>query len=159
MPWAIAEYFKNQVVLEPAMQTRPLAFCFQHWKFTNKTQSAYARSPSDHWIEDEKAFKRMSKPLLGLCIAIDPDDFRHSPHFSNTGYGCIESDNAVGESIKPVKQFCEKPNYEKAKAFLAAGNFSWNAGILFGALKASLMHFKNWMPEMYGLFVKGDGCV
>ncbi|HPF11470.1 MAG TPA: mannose-1-phosphate guanylyltransferase [Flavobacteriaceae bacterium] len=148
---------KNQVVLEPAMRNTAPCILLSALKIYKQNPKALMLvAPSDHWIEDEKAFKRDVETSFRACaLQSILMTLGIRPTFPNTGYGYIESDNAVGESIKPVKQFCEKPNYEKAKAFLAAGNFSWNAGIFIWSVESILDAFKNWMPEMYGLFVKG----
>lgn len=51
-----------------------------------------------------------------------------APSRPSTGYGYIELGNPEGEAFR-VARFVEKPNVRSAEAYLAAGNYLWNAGI------------------------------
>src|SRR5690606_3643897 len=77
------------------------------------------------------------------------------PTFPNTGYGYIENDKKDISSIKKVKQFREKPDYETAKQFLAAGNFLWNAGIFIWSAESIVASFEKCLPQMKKLFSNG----
>lgn len=46
-----------------------------------------------------------------------------------TGYGYIEAGEAAAHGAYRLSKFAEKPNSVKAQQYIAAGNFSWNAGI------------------------------
>lgn len=58
-------------------------------------------------------------------------------------------------NLKKVRQFREKPDYETAKAFLAQGNFLWNAGIFMWGVKTIVDAFEKYQPEQYALFQSG----
>ena len=112
-------------------------------------------APSDHWIENEVefhkninlSFKTSGQKNFLMTLGIQPT-------FPNTGYGYIEYENA-GDTIKKVLRFTEKPDYEKAKSFIAAGNFMWNAGIFVWSVKSIVQAFEKYAPQMYQLFHKG----
>lgn len=60
-----------------------------------------------------------------------------APNSPNTGYGYVEARlNLVKSKIYDVINFYEKPNLEKAKAYLQQGGFFWNSGIF--VLRASV---------------------
>jgi len=147
---------KEQVVLEPAMRNTAPCILLSALKIHKKNPNAMMLvAPSDHWIEDEKAYAEdvaisfeaaaQEPKLMTLGIA---------PTFPNTGYGYIES-SSEGTEIKQVKQFREKPDYETAKRFVASGNFLWNAGIFLWSTQSILDAFKKHLPEMHALFESG----
>ncbi len=85
--------------------------------------------PSDHRIGKPDTFRATLARAINLAdktkglltIGINPDR-------PATGYGYIQAGGEVGEGFH-VKKFAEKPNLNKAKTYLASGNFFWNAGI------------------------------
>lgn len=153
----LPELTEEQIILEPAMRNTAACILMASLKIKKENPDAVMLvAPSDHWIEEEKAFKqdiskcfeasRKQNKLLTLGI---------KPLFPNTGYGYIESDKGQESSILKVKQFREKPDYETAKKFLAAGNFVWNAGIFIWSVESITQAFKTHLPTMYQLFYDG----
>lgn len=147
---------KEQVVLEPAMRNTAPCILLSALKIHKKNPNALMLvAPSDHWIEDEKAYAE-DVAISFEAAAQDPKlmTLGIEPTFPNTGYGYIES-SKVGTDVKRVEQFREKPDYETAKSFVASGNFLWNAGIFLWSTQSILDAFKNLLPEMYTLFESG----
>jgi mannose-1-phosphate guanylyltransferase len=113
-------------------------------------------APSDHWIEDEQAFKKDVQNCFSYCETHNALlTLGIPPTFPNTGYGYIAYDKADTLPIKKVKQFKEKPDYKTAKQFLEAGNFLWNAGIFIWNTNHIIEAFKHQLPNMYELFNSG----
>jgi len=81
-----------------------------------------------------------------LCVGITPT----SPH---TGFGYIEKAKKFGTEngyeVFNAKRFVEKPNLEKAKEYLASGNFFWNAGYFIWQAKHFLNELKEFGTEIY----------
>lgn len=84
--------------------------------------------PSDHYIPDEKTFAEMVQKAGRdledgqiLCFGI-------APSRAETGYGYIKV-NAQDSHVMSVAAFTEKPDATTAEAFLASGDYLWNAGI------------------------------
>ncbi|OAD91436.1 mannose-1-phosphate guanylyltransferase [Aequorivita soesokkakensis] len=153
----LPEISEKQVVLEPAMRNTAPCILLSALKIKKENPNALMLvAPSDHWIEDENAFANdiqkcfdsAEKDNILLTLGIEPT-------FPNTGYGYIESDKNDASEIKKVKQFREKPDYETAKQFLAAGNFLWNAGIFIWSVKSIVASFEKHLAEMNLLFSKG----
>lgn len=148
---------EEQVVLEPAMRnTAPCILLAALKIYKSNPNAMMLVAPSDHWIEDEAAFQRDVETCFDRC---EKDDVLVTlgiqPTFPNTGYGYIESDKTDDAILKSVKQFREKPDYETAKAFLAEGNFLWNAGIFLWSVKSIIEAFEQLMPSMHSLFTDG----
>ncbi len=113
-------------------------------------------APSDHWIEDEKQFSINVKQAFDFCTQSDAlVTLGIPPTFPNTGYGYIEYDKQSRKSIKTVKKFVEKPDYNTAKSYLEQGNFLWNAGIFIWTSRNIIEAFKKYQIDMYDLFVEG----
>ncbi|MAO09094.1 MAG: mannose-1-phosphate guanylyltransferase [Alteromonas sp.] len=148
---------ESQVVLEPAMRnTAPCILLSALKIYKENPEGLMLVAPSDHWIEDEAAFKKDVETCFQSCSeAAILMTLGIVPSFPNTGYGYIESDKESVETIKPVLQFREKPDYKTAQQFLAEGNFFWNAGIFIWSVKSILDAFQKYMPDMYRLFNEG----
>ena len=148
---------KRQVVLEPAMRNTAPCILYASLKIQKENKDAVMIvAPSDHWIEDEKAFAEIVQHAFNFCETNDAlMTLGIAPTFPNTGYGYIEYDKASESSIKPVSQFREKPDYETAKSFIKQGNFLWNAGIFMWSVKSVVGAFKNNQPDLFQLFENG----
>ncbi|POS01322.1 mannose-1-phosphate guanylyltransferase [Flavobacterium croceum DSM 17960] len=147
----------NQVLLEPAMRNTAPCIAYASWKIKKMNPEALmVVAPSDHWIEDEKAFCDNLEKSFQFCEANNAlMTLGITPTFPNTGFGYIEYDKTDKNDIKKVHQFREKPNYETAKSFLHAGNFLWNAGIFIWSVKAVTEAFEKFQPQMSELFLQG----
>ena len=147
----------KQVVLEPAMRNTAPCILLSALKIAKENPDALMLvAPSDHWIEDETAFKNDVETCFKACEQEDVlMTLGITPTFANTGYGYIESDKNSISEIKKVNQFREKPDYETAKQFLAEGNFLWNAGIFLWSVKSIISAFEKYLPVMNALFSEG----
>ncbi|MEM1259506.1 MAG: mannose-1-phosphate guanylyltransferase [Bacteroidota bacterium] len=148
---------QDQVVLEPAMRNTAPCILYAALKIQKMNPNGVMIvAPSDHWIEDEEAFSNDVQTCFKKCgeenvlctLGIQPT-------YPNTGFGYIEFEKADSSLLKKVAQFREKPNLEKAKAFLAQGNFLWNAGIFMWSVETIINSFKTYQPSQYQLFQEG----
>lgn len=88
--------------------------------------------PSDHYIEDEKAYLETLQQAVELAnrkrgiitLGITPTR-------PETGYGYIQMGERVVGNIASYKvaRFTEKPNIEVAKDFLLKETYLWNSGM------------------------------
>lgn len=84
--------------------------------------------PADHVIADAAGFRAVierAAPFARDRIVT----FGIAPDRPATGYGYIKRGAALSEGVFAIESFREKPNAETASAYLAAGGYSWNAGI------------------------------
>lgn len=111
-------------------------------------------APSDHHILDNMGFTKVC--LEALRFVSKHNAFitlGMKPEYPNTGYGYIQYENhPVTDNVYKVKTFTEKPNLELAKAFIASGDFLWNAGIFVWQVKNIITAFERYLPEMYEVF-------
>ena len=84
---------------------------------------------SDHRVGDPAAFHRAVHQAVELAEAEDGlVALGITPSHPATAYGYIERGERAGSGYR-VRSFVEKPNAERARAYLEAGNYHWNAGI------------------------------
>ncbi|CAM1347754.1 mannose-1-phosphate guanylyltransferase [Tenacibaculum halocynthiae] len=147
----------KQLLLEPTMRNTAPCILYSALKIHQQNPNAVMLvAPSDHWIENENEFLNNIKTSFNACekqdilmtLGIQPD----SP---NTGYGYIQFEEHES-SIKKVKNFTEKPNLDKAKEFLASGDYLWNAGIFIWSTKSILKAFSEFLPEMVATLDDGN---
>ncbi len=148
---------QEQILLEPAMRNTAACILYATLKIQKANPNALmVVAPSDHWIEDENEFTNNLKQCFDFCEKEDALlTLGIKPTYPNTGFGYIEFDKSDANSIKKVKQFREKPNYETAKSFLEAGNFLWNGGIFIWSANSITSAFEKFQPQMNNLFLKG----
>jgi len=148
---------KRQVVLEPALRNTAPCILYASLKIQKENPDALVIvAPSDHWIEDEDTFVKNVQQSFDFCSKHNAlMTLGIQPTFPNTGYGYIEYDALSNESIKSVKQFKEKPDYETAKMFLSKGNFLWNAGIFMWHVNSVIDSYRKLQPKLYSLFEEG----
>lgn len=120
----------EQIIGETARRnTAPAAYLGNKLIQERVGEAIVIMAPSDHHIEDDAAFQQVIH--TGKDFLIDNDaliTIGINPTFPHTGYGYINY-NQAGEAPYKVNSFTEKPHLEKAKAFLSAGGYLWNAGI------------------------------
>ncbi|WP_428629663.1 mannose-1-phosphate guanylyltransferase [Sphingopyxis sp.] len=85
--------------------------------------------PSDHVIADVAAFHDAIAKAARLAQQDWIVTFGITPDGPETGFGYIANGDAVGDDGFKVDRFIEKPPLADAEAMLAAGGYSWNAGI------------------------------
>ena len=107
-------------------------------------------SPSDHIVKDDETFKEAVD--LGREAASQGHIvvFGVKPTRPDTGFGYIEIDEEKSKGLpyKIVSKFVEKPDEEKAKAYLESGNYLWNGGFFLFQAKRMLEALKNDIPQI-----------
>lgn len=85
--------------------------------------------PSDHVIADVPAFHAAIARGARLARQDWIVTFGITPDAPETGFGYIAGGTPLGNDGFAVDRFIEKPPLADAQAMLAAGGYSWNAGI------------------------------
>ncbi len=92
--------------------------------------------PSDHVIADPQVLQRAVLAGVPAARAGGLVTFGVLPTRPETGFGYIRTGARPGGplSAQPVLAFVEKPDAERAAAYVASGDYLWNGGMfLFGA--------------------------
>lgn len=108
---------------------------------------------ADHYIRDVDYFNRLLEAAFceaekGHLVTLGIE-----PTFPSTGMGYIEQGEQIGtvggNPVHKVNRFREKPDEEKAKEFLASGNFSWNSGMFIWRADRILDEIRKDIPDLY----------
>ena len=104
--------------------------------------------PADHLISDQAGFAEAVARACALAAAGWLVTFGIKPTAPETGFGYIEAGDALGGGGYKVTRFVEKPALDKAAAYLAAGNFTWNSGMFCFTAGSFLAALRTHAPEL-----------
>jgi len=97
-------------------------------------RDAFVVMPSDHAIDDEAAFAADLERAFTLA-AREPllVTFGVKPSAPDTNFGYIQRGTQLADRVHRVARFTEKPDVERARQFVASGDYTWNTGIFVWA--------------------------
>jgi mannose-1-phosphate guanylyltransferase len=145
----------ENIVAEPSRKNTAPCIAYIAFKLIKKDPKAVMiAAPSDNLILETDEFIKTADKALQFVDHINAFvTIGVKPTHPNTGYGYIQHDTvAAAPDIYKVKTFTEKPNEELARAFIASGDFLWNAGIFIWKVKNIIAAFEKHLPEMYEVF-------
>jgi len=113
-------------------------------------------TPADHLISNVEGFiSDVKEGLRFISSSKSLLTFGITPDRPATGYGYIQiTKDKENSALVPVKTFTEKPHLELAKFFVNSGDFLWNSGIFLWKLSVIDAAMKEFLPEMYNLFME-----
>lgn len=135
---------KAQAIAEPlGRNTAPAIGLAAFLLLREHPEAVIGMFPSDHVIANEKSYRAAIE--LGVEIAAAGENIvvlGVRPNRAETGYGYIEAGSAFGDAALRVRRFTEKPDAQKAAAFMAAGNYFWNSGMFLWSARtlANALH-------------------
>jgi mannose-1-phosphate guanylyltransferase / mannose-6-phosphate isomerase len=97
---------------------------------------------ADHLITDQPAFARAVAQAMRLAAQGKLVTFGIQPETPETGYGYIEADGNT------VLRFVEKPSLEKAREYMACGNYLWNSGMFCFSAGTMLREMQLHCPDI-----------
>ena len=104
---------------------------------------------ADHLIQNEAAFSEAVSKAVQLAGEGWMVTFGLKPQYPETGFGYIEAAaGGVLEGGLRVERFVEKPDAKTAEAYVAAGNYFWNAGMFCFQVGTVIEQFKAYAPDV-----------
>jgi len=162
----LPKVISDNILLEPSRNNTAPCIAYAAYKIGKINPEAnLVVAPSDHLILKENIF--LNKIAMALDFSAAHDALLTlgiTPTRPDTGYGYIEfadeqgaenKELGLGTEIKKVSAFKEKPALEKAKAYLASGDYVWNAGIFIWSVKSLIKAFELHATNIAALFAKG----
>ena len=134
------------IILEPAGRNTAPAIALA--ALETDPEAALLVMPSDHVIEDVAAFHAAIASAMPLVRDGWLITFGITPDKPETGYGYIRRGEAIAPGVHKVEAFVEKPDLDRAIAYLAEGNYSWNGGIFLFRADAYLAALGQYEPAM-----------
>jgi len=137
----------HSILLEPVARNTAPAIVLAALRVLEKGQDdVLLVLPADHVIPDTDAFKQALQIAEDQAIKGSLVTFGIVPTYAETGYGYIRSEG--DESARPVAQFLEKPDAEKAQAYVDSGDYFWNSGMFMFKASVYLAEIEKHAPEM-----------
>jgi mannose-1-phosphate guanylyltransferase/mannose-6-phosphate isomerase len=103
--------------------------------------------PADHVIRDVPAFQQAVRQALSAAEAGQLATFGVVPAIPETGYGYIQRGAKSGGAFR-IARFVEKPDAERARQFLASGDYYWNSGMFMFRARRYLEELTRYAPEI-----------
>ena len=103
---------------------------------------------ADHLIRDQAAFAVAVELAATQARAGRLATFGITPTLPETGFGYIECGDSIGDRTFAAARFVEKPPLTRARDYLAAGNYVWNAGMFAFTPRAIMAAFERYAPAV-----------
>ncbi len=125
------------IVLEPAgRNTAPALAAAAMIARAENSDAMLLALPADHHIDDPHGLLRTIVQGERFARQDKLVTFGVVPHSPETGYGYIRKGISLtadgdlhGPGVWQIDQFVEKPDLERAKTYLASGDYCWNSGM------------------------------
>ncbi len=102
--------------------------------------------PSDHVVRDDAAFRAAVIAAVPAADAGALVTFGIVPQAPETGFGYIHSD--MGEGVRKVLRFVEKPDAATAQGYLDDGGYYWNSGMFLFRASRYLEELGKYRPDI-----------
>ena len=150
----LPELEASQIVVEPSPKGSGPAIALAAAIIARQDPTAVMGSfAADHDVRDTAAFARAVRSAIatardGWLVTIGLQPTR-----PETGYGYIERDARVllmapGGDVHRAVQFVEKPDLERATAFVESGRFLWNASMFIWRVDVFLEELRAHLPDI-----------
>lgn len=140
-----------QVILEPMPKNTAasVAIAARHALGDGDSDPLMLVVPADHEIGPDNLF--WETVADGMDAARDGKlvVFGVRPTRPETGYGYIQIERKANQQSPNFLRFVEKPDEAKAAAFVADGNYLWNAGIILCRASAIRDAFERLQPAIW----------
>lgn len=102
---------------------------------------------SDHAVTIDDNYRWSIEAAAAAARSGKLVTFGISPAGPETGYGYVEAGGDLGNGVRAVARFVEKPDLSKAEQMLAAGGFYWNSGTFMLGVESFLAEVEALAPE------------
>jgi mannose-1-phosphate guanylyltransferase/mannose-6-phosphate isomerase len=139
------------LLLEPVGRNTAPALTLAALQATNNgTDPILVVTPADQTVKDIHAFNLALQNSIRVAASGSIVVLGVTPNKPNTGYGYIKFEGNKGSwGEYNVAKFTEKPDIEKAQAYLASGQYSWNSGIFVVRASVWLDAIKTFRGDIY----------
>lgn len=148
----LSEFPKENILIEPAMKNTAACILYGAMYIMEKHgDGILSVFPSDHYVTQNEKFISTIEKAIDIVDNTDKIvTIGIEPTFPSTGYGYIKKEKELfhKEAYK-VDLFVEKPNFEKAKAYIKTGDYYWNSGMFVWKTSVVLDLFKRFLPKIY----------
>jgi mannose-1-phosphate guanylyltransferase len=147
---------KAQILAEPIGRNTAPAIGLAAFLLLRENPAAIiGMFPSDHVIGDEKRYRETLQRGVELAAGgANIVVLGIPPNRAETGYGYLETGGWFQGDALRVRRFTEKPNAERAAAFVAAGSYFWNSGMFLWSAQTLVEALREHLPKTASLLEK-----
>jgi mannose-1-phosphate guanylyltransferase len=139
----------SAIIAEPSARNTAAALGLAAVHLLHRDPDAVmAAIPADQHIANEVEFQRVAD--LAFAAAEEHEAIVTVgivPTRPETGYGYLRVGESVQGELEQIEAFVEKPDAERAKEYLASGDYLWNGGMFFTKASRLLDEMRVHMPE------------
>ena len=141
---------ETHILAEPAARNTAPCIAWACWRIKAEDPEAnVVVTPADAVVMNPEEFRRVIKNALDFTAESDAIvTIGIKPSRPETGYGYVESADAVKGEIRKVAAFKEKPQLEVAECYVKAGNYLWNAGIFVWNVNTITAAIQTYKPNI-----------
>ena len=136
-----------RVIVEPAAKNTAAAIALAAMRLP--PDAVMLICPSDHHIADEAAFASAAGAAAALAQQGWLVSFGIEARTPETGFGYLQRGVPIAGIGYRVAQFVEKPDVERAMAFIEDGGYAWNGGIFAFRVSDFLDELLAHRPEIH----------
>jgi mannose-1-phosphate guanylyltransferase len=145
----------ENVLVEPAARgTAPCIGLAAVALLARDEEAIMAVFPADHVISDAAGFRRAIAAAARVAADGQLVTLGIAPDRPETGYGYIQRGELLGtyegHAVFQVQCFAEKPDEDRARAFVASGEYYWNGGIFIWQAATILWEMAGLLPGLHG---------
>ena len=141
---------ETHILAEPAARNTAPCIAWACWRIKAEDPEAnVVVTPADAVVMNPEEFRRVIKNALDFTAESDAIvTIGIKPSRPETGYGYVESADAVSGEVRKVAAFKEKPALEVAERYVKAGNYLWNAGIFVWNVNTITAAIQTYKPNI-----------
>jgi mannose-1-phosphate guanylyltransferase len=144
----------ESIISEPFGRNTAAAIALAAFQIAGQDRDAvFAVFPADHVILRPDMLLRALDFGIELARSHGVVDIGVPPSHPETGYGYIELAEELqqrdGLTAYRVRRFVEKPDAERARHYLEAGNYIWNSGMFIWQAGRFLDQLQRHLPETF----------
>ena len=148
----------NNIILEPVGRNTAPAIALAALQATRHGDDPLMLVlAADHIINNQPVFHDAIRVAEQYADEGHLVTFGIVPNAPETGYGYIQRGVALTDSAHTpyqVARFVEKPDRERAEAYLASGEYYWNSGMFIWKVSSILKNMQKFMPDTYESLIK-----
>tara|TARA_R110000868_G_scaffold398594_2_gene671822 strand:+ start:7611 stop:8450 length:840 start_codon:yes stop_codon:yes gene_type:complete len=137
---------RTSIIVEPAARNTAAAIALAANRLPS--DAIMLVCPSDHHIGRPEVFVETVYRAAALAEEGWLVSFGIAPDTPETGFGYLKRGEAIGTAGYRTQEFVEKPDLDRAKAFLADGSYLWNGGIFAFRAGDFLQELEQYSPDM-----------
>lgn len=134
------------VIVEPAARNTAAAIALAACRLPE--EAIMLVCPSDHHIGRPEVFAEAAWTAAELAGEGWLVSFGIEATAPETGFGYLKRGEAIGKVGFRTAQFVEKPDLDRARAFLADGTYAWNGGIFAFRVRDFLAELAAHRPQI-----------